>query len=250
MTFPLSISDDIKKSLQPLLSPVAVSKQFIFIPSIQHSQQLSAVEEADSAHDQLVPPILITLITSQPETSTARKVSDVLKSSQNWSSYVLQCDPNPFKNQDVFQHQKHSTFLPLLSLTSGSAGWSMEDGLRVTLLCREKYNLMVDFYGLILCSTHPPKTDDYVIFSLMDSPTSLIELVLFNCPSESRVSSRLVESIKLHFIVEELTSLAVKLCLKFPDCEMTDLGYQGQWRVKDPLGNELILHSRDSMDAI
>jgi hypothetical protein len=251
MTFPVQINDEIKSSLQPLLNPVAVSKRFIFIPSIKHHLQLSAIEETDSAHDQLAPPILITLITSQPETSTARQVSEVLKDSQNWSQYVLQCDSNPFKNQDLYQHQKHGSVLPLFSMTSGRAGWGMENGIRVTLLCRETYfERMMEFYSLILQCSNPTKTEDYVIFSLMDTPTSVLELALHKCSAKG-VSERLLETIKLHFIVEKLTSLAVKLCRKFPDCSLTEAAgcCYGEWEVKDPLGNELVLHDKEQMEA-
>ena len=247
MSFPLHINDAIKSSLQPLLNPVAVSKRFIFIPSVEHHQQLSAIEETDSVDDQLAPPLVITLITSQPDTSTARKVTEVLKNSQNWSSCVLQCDQDPFKNQELFQHQKHGSFLPLFSLTAGSAGWGMENGIRVTLLCRKNFDQMVEFYSLILQCSNPPKTEDYVIFSLMDSPTSIIELVLYNCSAKG-VSDRLSESIKLHFVVEKLTSLAINLCRKFPDCELTEVGYNGEWKAQDPLGNGLVLYDREWME--
>ena len=248
MTFSVQINDEIKSSLQPLLNPIAISKRFIFVPSIEHHQKLSAIEETDSAHDQLAPPILITLITSQPETSAARQVAEVVKNSQNWSRYVLQCDPNPFKNQELFQHQKHGSFLPLFSLTAGSAGWGMENGIRVTLLCRENFERMVEFYGHLLQCSNPSKTEDYVIFSLMDTPTSIIELVLYNC-SANGIADRLLDSIKLHFIVEKLTLLAIKLCRKFPDCELTEAGCRGEWMVKDPLGNKLVLHDKEWMEA-
>ena len=247
MTFPLQINDEIKSSLQPLLNPVTVSKRFIFVPSIEHHQQLSAIEETDSAHDQLAPPILITLITSQPETSTARQVAEVLKNSQNWSHYVLRCDSNPFKNQELFQHQKYGSFLPLFSLTAGSAGWGMENGIRVTLLC-QNFECMVEFYSLLLQCSNPSKTEDYVIFSLMDSPTSIIELVLYNCSAKG-ISEHLLESIKLHFIVEKLMSLAINLYRKFPNCELTEAGCYGEWKVKDPQGNELVLHDKELMEA-
>ena len=247
MTFPLQINDEIKSSLQPLLNPVAVSKRFIFVPSIEHHQQLSAIEETDSAHNQLLaPPIIITLITSQPETSTARQVAEVLKNSPSWSNYVLQCNTNPFKSQELFQHQKHGSFLPLFSLTAGSAGWGMENGIRVTLLCRENFERMVEFYGLLLQCSNPSRTEDHVIFSLMESPTSIVELALYNC-SANGTSEHLLESIKLHFVTEKLTSLVVSLCQKFPDSELTEEGCYGEWKVKDPLGNELVLHDKELM---
>ena len=253
MTFPVGINDEIKSSLQPLLNPVAVSKRFIFIPSIEHHLQLSAIEETDSVQNQfLAPPILITLITSQPETSAARQVTEVLKNSQSWSQYVLQCNPNPFKNQELFQHQKHGSFLPLFSLTAGSAGWGMENGIRVTLLCQENFDRMVEFYGLLLHCSNPSKTKDYAIFSLMGTPTSIIELVLFNC-SVKGISKCLLESIRLHFIVEKLTSIVIELCRKFPNCELAEAEaavccHGGDWRVRDPLGNKLVLHDKEWME--
>lgn len=252
MTFPVPINDDIKSSLQPLLNPVAVSKRFIFIPSIEHHLQLSAIEETDSAQDQLILPILITLITSQPETSTARQVAEVLKNSQNWSQYILQCESNPFKNQDLYRHQKHGSILPLFSMNSGRAGWGMENGIRVTLLCREThFKPMVEFYSVLLQCSNPSKTEDYAIFSLMDTPTSILELALHKCSAKD-VSERLLETIKLHFIIERLISLVIKLYRKFPDCELAEAGSSscyGEWEVKDPLGNELVLHDKEKMDA-
>ena len=254
MIFPVPINDEIKSSLQPLLSPVAVSKRFIFVPSIEHHLQLSAVEETDSAQDQLAPPILITLITSQPETSTARQVVEVLKNSQNWSQYVLQSESNPFKNQELYHHQNHGSVLPLFSLNSGRAGWGMENGIRVTLLCREThFERMVEFYSLLLQCSNPSKTEDHAIFSLMDTPTSILELALHKCLAKD-VSERLLETIKLHFIIEKLTSLVIKLYRKFPGCELTEAAGSsscyGDLMVKDPLGNELVLHGdKEKMDA-
>ena len=249
MSFPLSICEDIKVSLQPLLNTVEVAQKFIFIPSIEHHQQLSVVEATDSAHNQEAPPIVITLITSQPETSTARKISEVIKSSQDWKPYEFQCDSNPFKNQDVYQHTKVGGHLPLISVTAGSGGWSMDNGLRVTLLCREKYDLMVEFYSLLLNTTHSPKAEDHTIFSLMESPTSVLELALQKCAA-SGVSPSVSGSIQLHFIVEKLTSVIVKLCRKFPACELMEEGCSsGQWRVRDPVGNEVMLLDRGSMEV-
>lgn len=224
---------------------MAIAKRFIFIPSVQ---LLSAINEGDSAHQQLAPPILISLITSQPETSTARKISEVIKNSDDWCAYEFLCDPNPFKNQEIFQHQKVRSLLPLVSLMAGSAGWGMENGIRLTLLCRENFNEMVEFYSLVLNSAHTTKTRDHIIFSLMDSPTSTLELVLQNC-SCLGVSPCLPGSIKLHFIVDGITSLAMKLCRAFPDCHMTEASGSDQWKVTDPLGNKIFLHDKEQIKA-
>ena len=125
----------------------------------------------------------------------------------------------------------------------------MDDGTRVTLLCRENFERMVEFYSLVLQCSNPTKTEDHVIFSLMDSPTSIVELVLQKCLAQG-VSERLPETIKLHFIVERLTSLVVHLCRKFPSCELREAGgCYAEWKLKDPLGNELIIHDKDRMNA-
>ena len=246
--FPLAINDEIKSSLLPLLNPVDVTKRFIFIPSLQHHQQLAAIEATDSADDQPTPPILITLITSQPETSTARKITEAIKNSNEWLSYDFRCDPNPFKNQEVYHHKSHRSILPLFSLTAGSAGWGMENGIRVTLLCRENFDKMVEFYSLVLNSTHPPRSKDHVIFSLMDCPTSVVELVLQDCDALG-VSPCLPSSIKLNIIVEKITTLAVKLSREFPSCEMREGESRGTWCATDPLGNEILLHEREWMEV-
>ena len=245
MVFPTSISEDIKTSLQPLLNTVAFSKKFIFVPT---AQLLSSAEETDSAHDKLTPPMVITLITNQPETSTARKISEIIANTNNWSQYTFRCDPNPFKNQEVYQHNRHGRSLPLFSVTAGRAGWGMENGIRVTLLYHDKYDRMVEFYSTILDSPHPPKTEDHVIYSLMDSPTSVVELVLQKCSPEG-ISPHLSDCIKLHFVVSNVTSLAIMLSKRFPECDMTDAGGRGQWQVKDPLGSHVTLHDREWMEA-
>lgn len=250
MAFPFSVREGIKSSLQPLFNTVDIAKRFIFIPSLEHHQQLAATEATDSAHSKEAPPIVITLITSQPETSTARKISEIISSSQNWAKYEFHCDPKPFKNQDVYQHKEYTSSLPLVAITAGSGGWGMDDGIRLTLLCREKYDKMVEFYSTVLNAAHPPKAEDHTIFSLMDSPTSVVELALQKSTATG-ISPSLSESVQLHFIVEKLTALAVKLCLRFPDSELSDTGCcKGQWRAKDPQGNVVYIHDKEVMETV
>ena len=132
MTFPVGINDEIKSSLQPLLNPVAVSKRFIFVPSIEHHLQLSAIEETDSVQNQfLAPPILITLITSQPETSAARQVTEVLKNSE-LVAVCFAVRPKSFQEPGAFSASEARIFFAALftdcrECRMGNGEWNTSD---------------------------------------------------------------------------------------------------------------------------
>lgn len=245
MVFPASCNEEIKDSLKPLLDTVAISRKFIFIPSLSHFKQLEAIEEADAPKS--YPSVFLSLITSQPHTSTARKVR--AGSAPNWEKLVLDIpvDPNhppPFQHDELYVHKKHSLILPVVSLTAGHAGAMMADGIRVTLLCGANYEAMAKFYGVLL-GTEPAKTTNYVIFQLMENPTSLLELCLYTPPTSLAVGP--LDLVTLHFFVHDMALLVARL-IQQCGCDIGDLG-KGVWHLKDPCGNRVTIHDKDMIAA-
>ena len=244
MEFPSTINTDIKHTLKPLFDPVSISRRFIFIPSTSH-QELASVEDTDSSKD---PSLVISMITNVPETATARRISGVLRNSESWSKYVIPFDSgstNLLKHADVFHHNKYRHFLPLISLTSGQAGWNIDNGIRVTLFCGTKYTEMVEFYSLVL-NAKPVQSEDHVIFVLMKGATSLLELVLCDEPS---LSVYPLNTISLHFIVNDMIKLVGQLSRSFVSCDLDGIE-KGVWYLRDPFGNKIAIHNRDVLEKL
>ena len=209
---------------------------------------MQAVEETDASDS---PPryasILLTLITSQAHGSTGRKLSEALQSPA-WSKCELPIDAGPLqplKLGDVYVHQKHAALLPLVSLTAGQAGQTMDDSIRVTLLCGDKYQAMIKFYSLVLMSS-PVVSGKYVIFSLMTEPTSTLELCLLDTPS---VSTFRLEPVILQFLVGNMALLAAQLVRDF-GCDLAGLeDCKGGWEICDPCRNKVKIHDKDRLSV-
>lgn len=142
-----------------------------------HIQELSAVEGTDSTSQ--YPPLLISLITSQSQSSTERKISEALLSPN--SSIVIS---ETFHAWQIFTYKELSTLLPLVGLTIGQVGKAIEHGIRSTLFCAKTYPLIVKFYNLVL-EADPVNIKNYVIFLLTTEPTSILELCIYDAPSIS-----------------------------------------------------------------
>ena len=244
MDFPSTINTDIKHSLKPLFDPVSISRRFIFVPTTSH-QELVSVEDTDSSQN---PSLVISLITNVPETATARRISEVLSDSESWSKYVLPFESsstNLLKHAEVFHHNKYRHFLPFISLTSGQAGWSIDNGIRITVFCGMKYTEMVEFYSLVL-NVKPVRSEDHVIFMLMKGPTSLLELVLCDEPS---LSVHPLDTISLHFIVNDMIKCVGQLSRRFLSCDLDGIE-KGVWHLRDPFGNKIAIHDRNVLEKL
>ena len=246
MSFPTSVSDQIKRALKPVLDPVAISRQFIFIPSHLH-QQLTTVEDIDSPH--LNPPsLLISIITSQIDDSTCRRVTQAFTNKEVWSNYDITIDPgkspNVYDRDTIYRHKTHGTILPLFSLAVGQAGAVMENSIRVTILCKENFTTMVGFYKTVL-SCDPVQSENHAVFSLMHQATSVLELVIYDTPT---FKVQRLEFVNFNFFVFNLVSLIVELCRKFPGCKVT--GGKGMCQVMDPNGNKITVYDRDILERV
>ena len=211
-------------------------------------QHLSAVEDTDTSGP---PPkcasVLLTLVTSQTHDSTARKLAEALETPV-WVKHELPIDAGPLlpmRLGDVYVHRKHAALLPMVSLTAGQAGQTMGDSIRITLLCADKYQAMIKFYSLVLMSS-PVVSRKYVIFSLMDEPTSTLELCLLDAPS---VSTFRLEPVTLQFLVTNMTLLAARLVRDF-GCDVAGLeDCRGGWGICDPCGNKVTIHDKDRLSS-
>ena len=207
---------------------------------------MSVVEETDSSEGSpKYASILLSLVTSQAHDSTGRKLAEALQS-PIWAKCDLPVDASLLQSLqlgEVYAHHKHAARLPLVSVTAGHAGQSMEDSIRVTLLCREKYQAMIKFYSLVLMST-PVDSGQYVIFSLMAEPTSTLELCLLDALS---VATFRLELVTMQFLVSNMALLVARLLRDF-GCDVAGLeDHSGGWEIRDPCGNKVKIHDKNKL---
>lgn len=236
--FPPPIREALRPILMPLLEPISISRQFIFLPFAPPVQPL---EETD--YEKKHSAMIITLF-AEVQSSVEQSIAKCLKTPE-WEicDIPLQLSsPESFAHSVTYSHKKYSSLLPLFSLKPVHGGKVMGGSIRLTLLCGNKFKAMVMFYSLVL-DAKPLDGGNYVIFSLMFSASSVLELCLYDSPL---VPTHPLETFCLHFFASNMTVLVATLVRDF-GCDIGGLGSGRVWRLNDPCGNSITIHDRERL---
>ena len=244
LSFPPLIAPYIRGLLTPLLSHFSVASESIFIPPLPPS----FLEQADTTPDKKgsgsLPSVVLTLITHLPQTVAAKRIQEVLNSPE-WERLPLdESTANPFNSSELFCHREHRAILPLVSVTSAQLGFSLEESLQVTLICstHQVYIDTVNFYKLVLDESDPASQKSYSRFSLKHTPTSNLELCIYESSSLTVTS---ISTFSLYVYVANLVAVVMKLVQEC-DCVFRELG-EGLWLTSDPAGHQVVLHDKKQM---
>lgn len=239
ISFDAVLAPRAKKLLSPLLSPIIITAGFFYFTATLPEQPLA------ETHSTGLPSVVVTLITHLPQTAAANAISEVL-SSPDWETTSVSDLNNPFKTPTLYHHKEMRPNLPLFSLASGRVGLSTEDSLQITFICNspDAYTAAVEFYKIVFQEAEVMSAQkDYTHFSLTLSPTSHLQLCIYQSPLLDTIP---IPAFSFHCYVSSLVSVVIKL-VRQCGSNLVEGAMDNSWLATDPLGNQVVLHDLSAM---